>query len=541
MILTKEENILCTLHPNNQISHICTLKNCHKSLCINCIPQHLKNHGIKKECAILEEFCFIKKKCINILDSLNELFLKTNANIEKIISNSTINQNEDHWILIDHLKVVFIKMIDLHFEKIKKDFDEIKQKQLLKIKDKKKEFQNLFTEIEKILIKIKENKNICEQIQEFFISNIQEKFLNSLKNIEDYIKLKKSQNIIKVDELRINEIKELFKKCLFIQENTLEDTNSFKIQRVDYFEKNCKRNYLHYFEERTKNIHLLNIEDYWNHIKNFSIVEMDIGFEIPDYHRSISLPNGDIFLIGGEMTLLEDKPTINMVWSYDFLQKTLIPKSSMINERNSFGIVFLDDFIYVFGGFDKNDNSSLKCEKYSLFLDEWLLISDMKTGLINCCVSKFNNDSIYLFGGLKENNQINNEIMKYHIENDKWSEISFAYEDETQQQMKFSHRILFPYLAGCCQINEEEIFIFGGKDYNLNYASQNLICEIKETINVKIISRKKLKFPGSFISHPILSNNQVLCLQNICDEINKFSISNNKRIARFDDKKCIFD
>ena len=548
---TENNDNICIIHPENEITHICLLKNCYKFLCIKCIPTHLTHHGSKKECPILEEFHLIKSKSLNSLQILLNNFQKTSKNIERFINEdpnlSNLSEKLDgfkseHVLLIDNLRTLIIKMIDTHFEKIKRDFNEMKKKQILVLKEKKKEFESIYIEIQELYQKINDNdKNVCQNIQNFLSSNIEENFINSSLNIEEYLTMRKSYNILKVDENKINEIRDSIKNCLFLQEMTIIDENQLKIHQPDYYERECKRNYLHYFEEQTKNIYLLNIEDYSNHLKNFSAIELDINFEIPDYHRSISTPNGDIYLIGGEMTSLEDKPTINLVYLYDFIKKTLNSKSSMINERNSFGIVYLNEYIYVFGGFDKNDNAMKKCERYSIKIDEWFCISDIKEGVIDCCVTTFNKDYIYLFGGLKENNQIYNEIIKYDVENDQWNQINFIYEDEVQQQMNLSRKALFPYLAACCQINEEELLIFGGKDYNFDFTSQMLVLDIKENISIKIIDKKMLNIAGSFSFYPIINNNQILCLQNCIDENDRSYISYKKRIIKIDENQCSID
>ena len=526
----------CSCHSENQISHVCLLKNCLKPLCIRCIPNHLILHGNKKECPILEEVSSVKSKCINSLIEFIENYHKITKNFEISSNNTNENPKDDHYVLIDNLKALIIKMIDLHFEKVKNNYCEYLRKQTANALEKKKELEVIFCQVERIYTEIMNNQNTCENLKVFLASDFETSFSNSLKHFEEAISVRRSYNVIKVDEIRINEIKESIKKCLFLQESTTDGSEEIKISRNDYFDKECKRNYLHYFEEQSKNLHLLNIEDYSNHIKSFSTIEMDIDFLVPDYHRSISTPNGDIYLIGGEMTLSEFKPTTNSVFTYDFNKKTLIRKCPMISERNSFGVIFLCGFIYVFGGFDKDDEPTTKCERYSILLDEWSPIADIPNGITDCCVAKFNCDSVFLFGGLKENNEINQNVIKYDVDINKWFPVSFVYDDEIQQSGKFS----FPYLAGCCQINEEEILIFGGKDYNLNFSSQILIMEIKETVNVKIV-KKNLKFPGSFDNLPILMNNNILSLQNTQDEINEGLIICKKRILRIEDKSCIYD
>lgn len=53
--------------------------------------------------------------------------------------------------------------------------------------------------------------------------------------------------------------------------------------------------YLHWFEWEKKDLHLFDVVNY-----SHKIVKLIIAFKIPVFSRSIMIPNGNIYLMGGE-------------------------------------------------------------------------------------------------------------------------------------------------------------------------------------------------------------------------------------------------
>ncbi len=70
----------------------------------------------------------------------------------------------------------------------------------------------------------------------------------------------------------------------------------FEVSMPDYFVPNCRKKFLHFFQNDEKKLHLLDLE---NHQWKFKVVNLDISFKIPHFHKSITTPFGDTFLIGG--------------------------------------------------------------------------------------------------------------------------------------------------------------------------------------------------------------------------------------------------
>lgn len=75
---------------------------------------------------------------------------------------------------------------------------------------------------------------------------------------------------------------------------------------------------------------------------------MNINFIIPQNHKTVILPNGTVFLLGGES--INGQEALKKVYrliEQDFSLREVEP---MINPRSSFGACYLQGFIYVAGG-----------------------------------------------------------------------------------------------------------------------------------------------------------------------------------------------
>ena len=93
------------------------------------------------------------------------------------------------------------------------------------------------------------------------------------------------------------------------------------------------------------------------------------------YHRSIALPNGDIFLTGG--IDVENKTTIlNNVYKMNYENNTLDVITSMYKERNSHGICFAKECLYVVGG-NSSESTLDNCEKYDFARRKWVKIASL--------------------------------------------------------------------------------------------------------------------------------------------------------------------
>jgi hypothetical protein len=70
---------------------------------------------------------------------------------------------------------------------------------------------------------------------------------------------------------------------------------------------------LHFFQNDDNFLHLLDLNGSSN---QFEQIKLDIGFKIPYFHKSISTPNGDLYLIGG--TIPQSVIKSQKIYKYDF-------------------------------------------------------------------------------------------------------------------------------------------------------------------------------------------------------------------------------
>lgn len=75
---------------------------------------------------------------------------------------------------------------------------------------------------------------------------------------------------------------------------------------------------------------------------------MNINFKIPDFHKSIATPNGDLFLVGGN--LADNGIKSQKIYKYDFLNNSLVYCASLKYGRSSHSVCFNNKYIYVMGG-----------------------------------------------------------------------------------------------------------------------------------------------------------------------------------------------
>ena len=79
---------------------------------------------------------------------------------------------------------------------------------------------------------------------------------------------------------------------------------------MNTFKEESERKYLHFFQNDESCLHLLDL----GLGSQFKAIKLDIGFKIPFFHKSISTPNGDLYLIGGSI------PSVKSIkiYKYDF-------------------------------------------------------------------------------------------------------------------------------------------------------------------------------------------------------------------------------
>ena len=71
----------------------------------------------------------------------------------------------------------------------------------------------------------------------------------------------------------------------------------------------------------------------------------------------------------------------------------------MINGRSSHAICYLNNSIYLIGGFDHNGNNSRLCERLDLDTMSCAEIAPLNIPSANSCAVQFNNEYILRIGG----------------------------------------------------------------------------------------------------------------------------------------------
>ena len=79
---------------------------------------------------------------------------------------------------------------------------------------------------------------------------------------------------------------------------------------------------------------------------------------MPDYHKSISVSNGDLYLIGGSDL---NGRKCEGIYKMDFDNNSMILCNKLKHGRSSHSICFNNKYIYVLGGFLNNQLPTNRC------------------------------------------------------------------------------------------------------------------------------------------------------------------------------------
>jgi N-acetylneuraminic acid mutarotase len=88
--------------------------------------------------------------------------------------------------------------------------------------------------------------------------------------------------------------------------------------------------------------------------------------------------------------------------------------------RGCFSACYHDEFIYVFGGINTEEDILNSCEKYDIENDIWYTIKDLSIPRKNSSVCPLTSDSIYIFGGTREDGRMTDTIEMYLLSADLW-------------------------------------------------------------------------------------------------------------------------
>jgi len=235
---------------------------------------------------------------------------------------------------------------------------------------------------------------------------------------------------------------------------------------------------LHWFEWGKKRLNLYNIAT-----NTTQAVELDITFKIPSFSRSIILPNGNIYLLGGEEPEYFSRKEVYM---YDHManDRKLHTKASMIHKKFDFTLCYLNGYIFVMCGKDSASEVVDTCEKYSVADNQWIMISSVKKKRYAASAVGFTNNKIYLFGGRSDfNNTMVSDIEEFNVELNEWNILNVK-----------NFNLWNPVeVCACIQIKEDQILVFGGSDARIKDSNNSLIFNVRDYSFEKKGELKNLK------------------------------------------------
>lgn len=286
------------------------------------------------------------------------------------------------------------------------------------------------------------------------------------------------------------------------------------IEMRDYFDINSYAKFLHFFQDNSRFIHIIDLEKIskdpesqrWNRI------ELQEEVRIPIYHRSIITPFGEIYLTGG---IDANKRVTNATYYLNQETRRLELVGLMSVARCKHGICYSYDNIFVVGGCGNNDeNISLdSCERYDIKANQWKKLASCKYKCFGCTFTNFQNKCLFKFGGKVDSQNLVNSIEKYDIIKDMWFDINLSVQSELLTHL--------PAFASSCQINNEEVLIIGGQ-YAMQKNSDKVLvfrvndngtneCELYQSYNL-------LPDAGTFWGNGIICGQVLFTVQNVSSE-----------------------
>lgn len=253
---------------------------------------------------------------------------------------------------------------------------------------------------------------------------------------------------------------------------------------------------LHWFEWGKKKLNIYDIVT-----NTTSSVELDITFKIPSFSRSIILPNGHVYLLGGEEPEYYSRREIFM---YDSTANDgkLHPRASMPFRKFDFTLCHLNGHIYVICGKDSASEVVNTCERYSVQDNQWTSIAAVNKKRYAASAVGFTNNRVYLFGGRSDySNTMIQEIEEFKVELNEWSILT----------LKNASGWVPVEVCACIQISDEEILIFGGSDARIKDSQNSVVFKVTDNSFEK---RSELKRPQVFVNTPFLYKNHVYALGN---------------------------
>jgi len=560
-------SLVCQHHPGVMVSHVCMNKTCFLPLCTKCIKDHNVFHKSENTYSAIEEIDDVKDQMIaKVKDSM----VNFTGELDKIEGTATspIVSTEGLSNLQQSKKILY-DLIDDHYRELETAL--VKGLSVSEIQKNNPQNYRAHTKIKAYIEKLEAYYAALQkgQLLKYLKPLATTNFEHELEKMKEYYDAEKTQKKTLTPGVVINPqfIKE-FEKLLKSYTQVIEgkpDTpsevlspqhlkksstttspskaQSYTMKTLNYFDTDIYKRYLHFFQHKSKNLFLLDI-DACEKTKKFEFdkIELNIDFKIPRWHRSIVTPFGEIYMTGG-VDVDQTDVKLNKSYVYDFNNNTLIEVMNMHVGRSGHALVYLQGYLYAIGGFSQAKEFTRQCERYNIRNDTWEEIASLNVGSNNPCACTFNDRYIYKFGGKIDDTRLCNYIERYSPAIDKWTIVQYEVYGEP---IHTGGSNLLLSSAACCQINEKEILVFGGThaDYSQKSNSSFVLHVEKEpkrgednphTYSVRNYNKHPLPIAEGFWNNQaVVVDSKMYALQNVQNEKNVSIVYlDRRRILRY--------
>lgn len=458
----------CSQHKSSILTNYCVSQECLVELCPECIEDHFKFHHQMKTLPQITSIRNVKEKSI---EKIQTIIISLHQEMEKCQLNYLLNPNsvlEEGLKRINDFKEKIFEQVKTFCHTMTIELQKNIENTLLQINDFKRIFEHmeaLIKDLEFVKEKLlKTNKtDSIRKISLLDLQHLIKKFRNEINLLLETKTIKPIK--VNIDENRLqNCFLEDLTRLIWIDSNNMgflndwdnlmqytcppsRDSNqqgrtqysSLQISKPSQksfhaapklnitvphtFDNNIHvPSYLHFFQSESKYLHLLRL-DTIRKSQKFELIKLDTNIVIPNFHRSIATPNGDLYLIGGAWGEKEQEKKSEGIFVFDFKTKELHALASLLIPRSSHALCYVSNHIYIVGGLAEGQIPLEKCERFNIITREVTPIADMNYAVASTSICPFFNDYVFRFGGITCDTSLSQTIEKYDIIKDKWTAI----------------------------------------------------------------------------------------------------------------------
>ena len=314
----------------------------------------------------------------------------------------------------------------------------------------------------------------------------------SLQVLKDCIKNKRADfcnGFVIEEKLLLNQIEDTLQNNIsYVHDGCCVNSTAPDIPKV-----------LHWFEWEKRDLHLFNVSNYTH-----NVTKLVIPFKIAPFSRSIMVPDGRIYLMGGEDKNDGAKRECYVINPFTpDADKTLSTRANMPLKKYDFTLCYLLGHVYTICGKNVNNDIVESCECYDIEEDTWRTIAPVNKKRYAATAATIKEKGrIYIFGGRGEaQNAMIAEIEEYTVSRNEWKIL----------EVVWPHEWKAVEVCAAIQVQRGEIIVFGGSDVNVEDSKESFILKADE---VKLVKSGDLKKPHVFVSAPFVYGNHVFAVGN---------------------------